>query len=136
MRHLVSFFEAKSKHHTDYHLDKLSDILVEFTDDSIFELDSIIRDGSSSKTFVIKLSVSNDTVIKKGLGRYVRSWNDELEMRYDYNKMESYLSDNSDKVLKRLKLFKYFKYRISINKYNGRVIISVSYRPNGLKKSY
>ena len=49
--------------------------------------------------------------------------------------MESYLSDNSDKVLKRLKLFKYFKYRISINKYNGRVIISVSYRPSGLKKS-
>ena len=135
MKHLVSFLEAKSKHDTDYHIDRISDILVEFTDESLVKVNSIMRDGSSSKTFIIKISVPNDTAVKKGLATYVRSWNDEQELRYFYPKLDSYMNDCANKILKRLKHFKYFKYQV----YNGQMgrsglIIKVAYRPGGLKK--
>ena len=66
MKYLNSFLEAKSKHDIS-HIDNISDILVEFTDESLFVVNSISRDKKSSKTFIIKISLSDDIAIRKDL---------------------------------------------------------------------
>ena len=56
MKYLNSFLEAKSKHDIS-HIDNISDILVEFTDESLFVVNSISRDKKSSKTFILQLFI-------------------------------------------------------------------------------
>jgi len=133
MIHINTFNESIYKNlKSDDHITNIEDILAEFSDNGINI--RVVKNRNKGKqtperTFSVYISLS-ENLVRKILNNY----HDDFDLIYRHPKLKTYYTKSYDGILDRLDRFGYRLYKEDTNSDLLTRWISVTYRPNKMKR--